>query len=124
MSGMLATILNTDHGRVLVSAFIRSATDLQVQLVLEELLQEQEDKAPIIVQLVVDVGKQHELMNAVARKAGRDVLVRMWNMFKLFEESIITSACGGRWMDCIRRKVSSDYDMQEPKEGAVEPALD
>ena len=120
MSGMLATILNTDHGRDLVSAFIRSATDVQVEQLLEELLQEQEDKAPIIVQLVVDGGKQHELMNAVARKAGRDVLVRMMNMFKVFEESIITSACGGRWMDCISRKVSSDYGIQEQKEGAVE----
>ena len=113
MSGRLATILNTCHGRDLVTAFIWSATDLQVELVMEELFQEQEAQAPIIVQLAVDELQQDGLMEAVASKARREVLVRMLDTFKQFKERMIASACGRKWIGCISRKVNSDCDVQE-----------
>eukprot|EP00092_Neocalanus_flemingeri_P039913 GFUD01043473.1.p1 GENE.GFUD01043473.1~~GFUD01043473.1.p1 ORF type:complete len:481 (-),score=199.71 GFUD01043473.1:95-1468(-) len=112
MSGRLATIIHSPHGRDLVIAFIWSATDLQVELVLEELCQEQDDKVPIIVQLAVDRSKEDGLMEAIVSQARREVLARMLNIFKVFRERVIACECGRRWIGCLSQKVNSGCDIQ------------
>jgi len=108
MSGRLDTLLVTQHGQGLLTAFINSATDLQVELVMEELCQEQDDKPPIIMQLAVGCSDEDGLMGAVVTRARREVLTRMLEIFKHFKERIISSESGKRWISCISRKVNTD----------------
>ena len=52
------TLLVTQHGQGLLTAFIQGATDMQVELVMEELCQEQENMLPIM-QLAVGCSATH-----------------------------------------------------------------
>ena len=67
-------------------AFILSATDLEVDLVMEELCDEQENRMPMIVDLAVNCGDKDEFLEAVVGKARRE--------FKQFREMIIASDAG------------------------------
>ena len=52
------TLLVTQHGQGLLTAFIQGATDMQLELVMEELCQEQENMLPIM-QLPVGCSATH-----------------------------------------------------------------
>ena len=110
LSGRLPTILTNNRGRDLVRAFIWSATDLQVELVMEELCDEQEDRVPLIVDLAVECGDQDEFPEAVVRKARMEVLERMLDIFKQFRETMIASDSGRRWICSISKKVNTDKE--------------
>ena len=84
LSGRLPTILTNDRGRDLAIAFILSATE--VDLVMEELCDEQDNRMPLIVDLAVNWGDKDEFLEAVVGKARRE--------FKQFREMIIASDAG------------------------------
>ena len=86
LSGRLPTILTNNRGRDLAIAFILSATDLEVDLVMEELCDEQENRMPLIGDLAVNCGDKDEFLEAVVGKARRE--------FKQFREMMIASDAG------------------------------
>jgi hypothetical protein len=103
-------VLHHLSGRDLVRAFIWSATDLQVELVMEELCDEQEDRVPVIVDLAVECGDQDEFLEAVVTQARMEVLERMLDIFKQFRETMIASDAGRRWIGSISKKVNTDKE--------------
>merc|ERR1712025_1226735 len=61
MSGKLDTIVITEKGRDLLCAFIRAASDLQVELVMDELCQDKGHLPPLVMQLVLTRGEDSDL---------------------------------------------------------------
>jgi len=116
ISGKMATMLARSDGRELVAAFIWNASELQVQLVMDELCVEPSDGAPLLVVLVTcsdnedeeDVGG--EVLAAVMAKGRPKVLKRMLNIFKLYSKEVILSACGRRWISSLSKRVNSGRD--------------
>ena len=75
---------------------------------MEELCQEQENRLPIIMHLAVGCSDGDGLMEAVVTKARREVLTKMLEIFKQFEERTILTGSSKRWISCMSRKVNSD----------------
>jgi len=107
MSGKLSTVANTENGRHLLSTFIRVASDLQVELVMEELCQDQGHSPPLIMQLVLTCHEDMRLREAVVTKARKEILVKILDIFKNYTERLISSPGGKQWIGCISKKVNS-----------------
>jgi len=108
LSGKLATLVTTMQGRALLAAFIRAASDLQVELVMDELCQDQGHLPPVIIDLVLGCGDDPDgLMEAVVTKARREILTKILDIFKQCRERVISSSEGKRWISCISRQVNS-----------------
>jgi len=107
MSGKLDTIVVTEKGRDLLSAFIRAASDLQVELVMDELCQDKGHLPPLVMQLVLTRGEESKLREAVVTKARREKLVTMLDIFKEYTERIISCPGGKKWISCISKRVNS-----------------
>jgi len=107
MSGKLSTVANTENGRHLLSTFIRVASDLQVELVMEELCQDQGHSPPLIMQLVLTCNEDTGLREAVVAKARREILVKMLDIFKNYTDRLISSPGGKQWIGCVSKKVNS-----------------
>ena len=107
MSGKLSTVTSTENGKHLLSTFIRVASDLQVELVMEELCQDQGHSPPLIMQLVLTSNEDTGLREAVVTKARREILARMLDIFKDYTERLISSPEGKQWIGSVSKRVNS-----------------
>jgi len=110
MSGRMTAMFATDKGRELVIAFITSATDLQVELVMEEMCMEHQDRAPLIVKLAVDSDTENKLLQAIVTRGRREVLEKILDIFKHFSREVIRSTSGRRWISGLSKVVNSDRE--------------
>ena len=110
MSGRMTAMFATDKGRELAIAFITSATDLQVELVMEEMCMEHQDRSPLIVELAVNSDNEKELLQAIVTRGRREVLQKILDIFKHFSQEVIRSTSGRRWISGLSKVVNSDRE--------------